>query len=828
MKISTNDVYQKFGQPYGYRVVEFETAEQLAEIAKLDWSPAAYGPLTKEDEAWSKNEGKRNFDDFIPDLEKYVGLGYREKKHWVSSEWLLCDIDNVEGEQCSIERFKELFGRYEYFIVTSRNHRKFKKVSKAVALRTGSDIAQPADRYHALFPLGLTVTDRDAMDYAQKTFIESYPFMDDGAKDISRFFFGNKTPIVIHNKGEYISMAVRPVEEKAVKKTAKRPERAFKDKRVSILEKLQTAADGGVFDSYSDWIRLGMALKNDGYTLDDWEMLSHPGQTQTEMQYKWDTFDPTEITGGSLVFFARLADPDFLKRFQFAKKNLEGLTYDEGWKQEDYVDPKIMFKIFLSVYYPNDGYFAHNGMHYTWNGLHWESRMYDGVVEEFYQWAMTGDTTFLTVVENMNILESKDPEFPKYSPQFIFETACKNMKKFRGNRLMTNENPFSMIENVNPYWNFPNGALKIQADGVTWFDRKDNSEQFFMSIFPLNVMGFKYDPTKKDAPLFRATVNRLLPKNHKDDHGLKFILETFAYSLLPEKTVPYYFICYGNEGSGKSSLAEVLKELAGGYFIAKAMKEVFSEFGKSSLVGKLIVYDDDISDDYVLPTEIKKLSGDTVLTINEKQKPHYQARLNLAPWMIGNKPPKTTGSAGHSRRAIVMHFSSDERRDPFHMKKMFGKIIGHADERPAILNMVLEVLPEFVKRGLAFDAPPWAVDDHDEWIGTSNSIGAYFKEMNSSGDGEPRYYNRVFVYNHYSKWSELNGYKPLSSENFYRGLDGEKIKTKRTANCRTICCYFDLPKIASEDRHILKGNENVGFEQQVTVGLFDEQEDTPF
>jgi phage/plasmid-associated DNA primase len=198
--------------------------------------------------------------------------------------------------------------------------------------------------------------------------------------------------------------------------------------------------------------------------------------------------------------------------------------------------------------------------------------------------------------------------------------------------------------------------------------------------------------------------------------------------------------------------------------------------------------------------------------------------------MIGNKPPKTTGSAGHARRAIIMHFSSDERRDPFHMKKMFGKQPGFEDERPAILNMVLDVLPAFVARGLVFERPKWAVDDHAEWVETSNSIGAYFTEMNSHGDGEVRWYNRIFVYNHYSKWADMNGYKPLSSENFYRGLDGEKIISKRTNSCRVIRCMFDLPKTLSEDRHVLQGNENVGFESRVTVDLFSEEndDDTPF
>jgi phage/plasmid-associated DNA primase len=318
-------------------------------------------------------------------------------------------------------------------------------------------------------------------------------------------------------------------------------------------------------------------------------------------------------------------------------------------------------------------------------------------------------------------------------------------------------------------------------------------------------MGFDDDPSAKEATCFLSTVKRLLPEGYKEDpKGLKFILQCFAYSLMPRKMKPYYFICHGKQGSGKSSLVRVLKELAGAYFVSKPMRAVFSQFGKPGLVGKLVVCDDDISDDYVLPTEIKTLMANESVTVEEKGKPQYNAVMNLAPWIIGNRPPKVTGSDGHDRRAVVMFFSSTEPGDPHHMDKMFGKIDGHKDERAAIMNMILREIPEFVKTW-DFDRPEWANDAHKEWITSSNSVASYFSE-NRELDNDHWYLRRA-VYLHYAEWAELSGMKPVTSDVFYKSLAGEKIETKGKGKSVRIKCPFSLPDLDREKMQILKTDQ---------------------
>lgn len=468
-----------------------------------------------------------------------------------------------------------------------------------------------------------------------------------------------------------------------------------------------------------------------------------------------------------------------------------------------FLDPTELHKIFIDEKYPNDGFFVYDGNAYAWNGHFWKSRGINEIIEEFYQWALHGETELKTIVDTMigQKLIKKDT-----NPQRIFDQSVKNLKVYRGNRVLNGENPFASLDYVSPYWTFPNGALLIKNEGVTWFPRNQNTEEFFMNLYPMGCMGFNYDAESTDCPLFKSTINRLLPDGSDQEAGLQFILECFAYSLLPEKTVPYYFICHGLEGSGKSSLAEILKELAGHYFISKAMKEVFSEFGKAALVGKLIVYDDDISDDYTIPAEIKKLSGDSIVSINEKREKQFQARLNIAPWMIGNKPPKNTGSGGHRRRAVVMNFNSTAERDPFHMKKMFGKISGYHDERPAIMNLVLKVLPAFIQCGYEFAKPQWAIEHHAEWINSGNSVASYFSEM-FRHESIQNWYKRGSVYQHFKSWCAATGHYVKSNQSFYASLDGERVKQRRhKTNGFEILCHFDIPKMDNETATTLRLN----------------------
>jgi phage/plasmid-associated DNA primase len=550
-------------------------------------------------------------------------------------------------------------------------------------------------------------------------------------------------------------------------------------------------------------------------TLSDLDIRVHPVYPPIGCAKGWDLADAISDGWDSEKIRAHLDN------WKIPASEQRGVSLGK-FEEPDYLDNTTLHEVFISEKYPNGGYFCYDSNAYTWNGLYWESRGINSIIEEFNQWAYHSPGTFKRIILEHNLTQEKESK--QLDPQVISERAARNLKSYRGARAIGTENPFSQLKEVRPYWNFPNGMLEIKTDGITWFSRSKNTEQFFMDKYPMGCMGFDYDPDAIGCPLFKSTVNRLLPDGHKNEAGLKFILQTFAYSLLPIKIVPYYFVIYGLQGSGKSSLVTVLKELAGNYFIDKAMKEIFQEFGKSSLVGKLIAYDDDLPDDYILPAEIKKLAGNKEVMINEKRQAHFQAILNIAPWMCGNKPPATTGSDGHGRRAIIMHYSSKEPKDALHMQKMFGKIPGFNDERAAIMNLVLEVLPGFIANNYEFDKPSWAVDNQKEWLETNNSIAMFFSEMRKPN--KKIWYDRAIVYAYYKQWAEISGYKnrTIKRNEFYQALPGENIEIKRTSTGRLVLCEFEIPTLSAEDKKTLQIENYGGYE----IGETEKQDNPPF
>lgn len=60
--------------------------------------------------------------------------------------------------------------------------------------------------------------------------------------------------------------------------------------------------------TYSEWIKVGMALKAEGATVEDWDAWSSQDSaryTEGECKHRWDTFDGSGVGGGTLVEIAR-------------------------------------------------------------------------------------------------------------------------------------------------------------------------------------------------------------------------------------------------------------------------------------------------------------------------------------------------------------------------------------------------------------------------------------------------------------------------------------------------------------------------------------------
>lgn len=264
-----------------FEPISFETTEQLKEIVKKDWTPA-------------------------------VTIGGRTLDHFAYSQFLFGDIDNDSREvdlHCTIEEFGRLFSELEYYIITSRNHNKNKSKQSG-----GEKWVSPAtDRYHVLFPLTEDCYDAGWISRQLDGLCERHNFFDKSAKGATRFYFGCDSEVTYHkgNRWIYEPETVQQKDAEYVPETNSDLDATLNQR---ILERLKDAYDKGVFVSYGEWIKVGQALKASGFTIEEFKLVTDDNVSEITINNKWNSFKSTKVTKGTLIEYARMADPNFLTK----------------------------------------------------------------------------------------------------------------------------------------------------------------------------------------------------------------------------------------------------------------------------------------------------------------------------------------------------------------------------------------------------------------------------------------------------------------------------------------------------------------------------------
>jgi len=256
--------------------VDPDDPEALKAALRCDWSPYTYSGNT------------------------------RSGSNFLQAQCLFTDIDNTDGAHCTIEEFKSQFKSVRYILSTSRNHQKTKGYGPGKSLSS-----PPSDRFHVIFPLDAPVTDKDVLSGYLKALVARYDFFDKSVSGPAQLVFGHPDTIIIINKGEQIPLdTVKPQKKKAPVYDA--PDRDMSEEellstpanRAKLLAALRNSAAAGEFESYADWIKAGMALKAAGFTALDFASISDPEAVDAAIE-KWESFDPSKITAGTLFYYAQ-------------------------------------------------------------------------------------------------------------------------------------------------------------------------------------------------------------------------------------------------------------------------------------------------------------------------------------------------------------------------------------------------------------------------------------------------------------------------------------------------------------------------------------------
>jgi len=290
--ISANNEYQKSNIPTGFQPVVINNEDEAFEIvSNSDW----VAPIFRD--------------------------GHRKIENFMEAVAIAIDIDKTTASRMSLDEFKQEFKDTEYWVFTSRNHGK-EKVS-------GKDTYLPADRYHAVFPLSYSIkTPHEYREFIE-AMIDKYPCIDKGAKDGARFFFGFHGTEVTHNAGKCLE-----------KPEVKKRRETFQDRapideskrKSEILELLKRAANSGCLNDRTEWISCGMAMKACSYSFEEWMDLSWDTEREriTENRKRWEGFTADKHTKGTLLRFARMADPGFMVKKYYSSNTFSSADHGDN------------------------------------------------------------------------------------------------------------------------------------------------------------------------------------------------------------------------------------------------------------------------------------------------------------------------------------------------------------------------------------------------------------------------------------------------------------------------------------------------------------------
>lgn len=145
------------------------------------------------------------------------------------------------------------------------------------------------------------------------------------------------------------------------------------------------------------------------------------------------------------------------------------------------------------------------------------------------------------------------------------------------------------------------------------------------------------------------------------------------------KSLQKFIVLYGEAGTGKSTFLNIIQQLFDGYyttFEAKALTSNSNGFSTEAFKSNPLVaiqHDGDLSkiEDN---TKLNSIISHEQMTINEKYKPSYMARINAFLFMGTNKPVKITDAkSGIIRRLIDVH-PSGERIAFNHYRKLVKQV----------------------------------------------------------------------------------------------------------------------------------------------------------
>lgn len=177
--------------------------------------------------------------------------------------------------------------------------------------------------------------------------------------------------------------------------------------------------------------------------------------------------------------------------------------------------------------------------------------------------------------------------------------------------------------------------------------------------------------------------------------------EWFGYVLSGRTDFQKIFAIIGPPRSGKGTIASVLTELVGALNVAgPTLASLATNFGMQPMLGKSLALISDARigrsvDTSVVVERLLTISGEDVLTVDRKNREHWEGRIPARIMLLSNELPRFSDGSG----TIATRFVVTETVQSFLGREDRGLKARLMAELPGILNWALDGLERLLARG---------------------------------------------------------------------------------------------------------------------------------
>jgi putative DNA primase/helicase len=243
--------------------------------------------------------------------------------------------------------------------------------------------------------------------------------------------------------------------------------------------------------------------------------------------------------------------------------------------------------------------------------------------------------------------------------------------------------------------------------------------------FVLSALPWTYDPAASCARWEQFLIEAF----DGDAESVALLQEWFGYVLTSDTSHQKFLSLYGPPGSGKSTIARVLRGLLGKHAVESVtIESLGSPFGMAQMARARLCMMSDVSwtmreMDTVVQT-LKGVTGEDELRIEDKYEKAYSAYVSARLMLVSNERPFLRDPSGAvMRRLMVLETSAtvpSERRSA----GLYGELVG---EMPGILNWALSGLRRLRERG-AFTVPSSTAGELEEIARATTELGTFIEE----------------------------------------------------------------------------------------------------